>query len=103
MSSQLLKPFSFLNASAKRVDVTMSWRPKATCVGRRDLAELAEGVVDDHRVRLANECVEQLLRPAAHESGELADVLRLGAIKLRVRQNRSIPWMIISWTLPRPL
>ena len=45
-------------------------------LGRRgDLAELAKRIVGDHRIRLANEGVERLLRPAAHEGGELVDVL----------------------------
>jgi hypothetical protein len=47
-----------------------------------DLAELAESVVSDDRVRLADEGVERLLRTAAHEGGELADIIGLGGVKL---------------------
>ena len=58
---------------------------------RGDLAELAKRVVGDHRVRLPNEGVERLLRPAAHEGRELVDVLGLGGVKLRREAERKDP------------
>ena len=53
-----------------------------------DLAELTQRVMGDDRVRLAKEGVERLLRPAAHEGGELVDVFGLGGVKLGRQAER---------------
>ena len=60
----------------------MSWRPKVICVGAVIWASCGQRVMGDHRVRLAHERIERLLRPAAHEGGELIDIVGLGRIKL---------------------
>src|SRR5215831_1100067 len=53
-------------------------------LGRRlDADQLVDGIVGDHRVRLAHERVERLFRPTADEGGDLVHKVQLARIEVR--------------------